>query len=80
MLSLPFLIIASAFSLYAWHYYRCFAANLQSAKQSGIPYIVLPIYPFNRFWLVTHRLWLPLFEKLPKSWTASWIEYGTIDL
>ncbi|KAF2770357.1 putative P450 monooxygenase [Teratosphaeria nubilosa] len=76
------------------HTYRCFAANLAAAKQSGIPYICqsrahngskrrvsshgptgTPVYTFNRFWLITHRLWLPLLDRLPTAWTASWIGF-----
>ncbi|TKA83262.1 hypothetical protein B0A55_00784 [Friedmanniomyces simplex] len=60
---------------YAVHTYRCFNVNLAAAKQSGIPYICTPIYTFNRFWLITHRLWLPLIKALPHSWTSSWIDY-----
>ncbi|KAK5138081.1 hypothetical protein LTR08_005879 [Meristemomyces frigidus] len=64
---------------YAIHTYRCFAANLAAAKASGIPYFCTPVYTFNRFWLVTHRLWLPFFEALPTTWTASWLGYMTPD-
>lgn len=55
--------------------YRCFATNLAAAKRSGLPYICMPVYTFNRFWLVTHRLWLPFINLLPKSWLQPWIEY-----
>lgn len=30
---------------------------------------------FNRFWLVTHELWLPFFNILPASWKEPWIHY-----
>lgn len=30
---------------------------------------------FNRFWLVTHRLWLPFLKVLPASWKEPWIHY-----
>ncbi|KAF2724239.1 cytochrome P450 monooxygenase-like protein [Polychaeton citri CBS 116435] len=59
-------------ALYLVHYYRCFQANLAAAKTSGFPYICLPVYTYNRFWLVTHRLWLPFIDVLPKSWTQKW--------
>ncbi|KXS99863.1 hypothetical protein AC578_4466 [Pseudocercospora eumusae] len=61
--------------LYLWNTVRCFQRNLALAKQSGIPYISLPIYTFNRFWLVTHKLWLPFIRKLPHSWTEDWIDF-----
>lgn len=69
-------IILAALGLviaYGVQTYRCFVRNLAAAKQSGIPYIALPVYTFNRFWLITHRLWLPFIERLPKQWTQSWI-------
>ena len=74
--TLAFLGLAAAYLI---HSYRCFARNLDAAKQSGIPYISMPIYTFNRFWLVTHRLWLPFIKMLPATWTHPWIEFLTPD-
>ena len=62
---------------YLYGHYRALQRNITLAKQSGIPYVVSPIHTFNRFWLVTHKLWLPLLYRLPKAWTESWIEYVT---
>jgi hypothetical protein len=40
-----------------------------------LPYLCMPVYTFNRFWLTTHVLWLPIIKKtLPSSWTY-WTEY-----
>lgn len=77
---MPFVWSAAAtlIGVYIYNYYRCFARNLAAAKQSGLPYVVAPVYGFNRFWLVTHRLWIPLLEKLPKSWTDPWLQYVRI--
>ncbi|KAK4548944.1 hypothetical protein LTR36_008717 [Oleoguttula mirabilis] len=79
MLSYITLAIVGLLVAYAINTYRCFAVNLADAKQSGIPYFCIPIYTFNRFWLITHRLWLPFLEALPKTWTASWLDYMTPD-
>jgi len=54
--------------------YRCYTINLAAAKKSGFPYITMPVHTFNRFWLITHRLWLPFIRVLPKSWLHPWIE------
>ncbi|KJX92880.1 cytochrome p450 like protein [Zymoseptoria brevis] len=62
-------------ALYIANCYRCFRINLASAKQSGVPYICLPVYTFDKFWLVTHKLWLPFIGLLPKAWTESWVVY-----
>jgi len=59
---------------YAIDTYRCFAKNLADAKASGIPYIITPIYLFNLFWLITHRMTLPYLRKLPESWTKPWLD------
>ncbi|KAI9702648.1 MAG: hypothetical protein M1820_006154 [Bogoriella megaspora] len=53
--------------------YRSLVRNITTAKQSGIPYVVLPVYTFNRLWLLTHRLWLPLLKKTPGS--SSWVGF-----
>jgi hypothetical protein len=75
MIPFVWLAVATLIGVYTFNYYRCFARNLAAAKQSGLPYVVAPVYGFNRFWLVTHKLWIPLLEKLPKSWTDPWLQY-----
>lgn len=74
---LSFLALASLGLCVAYiaHNYQCFSRNLAKAKRSGIPYVSMPVYTFGRFWLVTHRLWMPFIEKLPTSWTEKWIDY-----
>lgn len=66
--------------LYVVNTYRAFQVNLAAAKESGIPYICMPVFTFNRFWLITHKLWLPLIQRLlPSVWTESWIDYARPD-
>lgn len=48
--------------------------NIQKAKASGIPYIISPIYGYNRLWLTTGKLWMPLLKLLPSSVTEPWID------
>jgi hypothetical protein len=60
--------------VYIANCYRHFRINLAAAKQSGVPYICTPVYTFNRAWLITHKLWLPLIGRLPQAWTEDWIE------
>ena len=78
MLPFVWLAIASLVGVYSFNYYRCFTRNLAAAKRSGLPYVVAPVYTFNSFWLVTHRLWLPLLTKLPTSWTDPWLQYVNV--
>ncbi|KAI5363679.1 putative cytochrome P450 [Septoria linicola] len=62
-------------ALYAVNTYRALAKNILAAKQSGISYIVLPVYTFNRAWLITHRLWLPFIDAVPAFRNAKWRQY-----
>ncbi|KAK4498145.1 hypothetical protein PRZ48_010801 [Zasmidium cellare] len=72
----PYLTLAFAAIVIAYvgHTYRCFQINLAAAKKSGIPYVCMPVYTFNTVWLVTHTLWMPFVERLPRSWTEEWID------
>lgn len=74
MVSLLALAFAVVPALYLYNYYRCLARNLAAARTSNITYVIVPVYLFNRFWLITHRAWLPVLCKLPGAWTESWIE------
>lgn len=59
---------------YVANTYRCYTINLAAAKKSGLPIICMPVYTFNRLWLSTHMIWLPILKKtLPKSW-LTWTE------
>ncbi|KAI9675583.1 MAG: hypothetical protein M1817_000949 [Caeruleum heppii] len=61
--------------LYLYSTYRSFSRHLSEAKQSGIRYVIVPVFIYKRLWLFTQELWLPLIRKLPSSWTAPWITY-----
>ena len=59
------------------YFARCFwllLINVQKAKSSGIAYTISPIYPFNRFWLATSKVWLPALRLLPHRLIHSWID------
>jgi hypothetical protein len=60
--------------LYFAHRFWQFLINVQKAKSSGIPYVVSPIYFFNRFWLATSKIWLPIFRLLPPKLVDPWID------
>lgn len=61
-------------------WYLCFRRNIKKAKESGIPYIVVPVFLLHRFWLITHPIWLKLADKyLPKKWVESWYDYTKPD-
>ena len=68
------LFFVTVLLFYLLDIYRAYARNLAAAKLSGLPYIPVPFYMVNRFWLVTQTLWVPCIRKLPTSWTESWLE------
>lgn len=37
------------------------------------------IYLYHPFWMLTHKLWLPLLRRLPANWTDNWIDFMTPD-
>ncbi|KAF4547469.1 Cytochrome P450-like protein 53 [Elsinoe fawcettii] len=62
------------FILYWANYLRCLQKNLSDARQSGLPYVITPIYFLNRTWLIQSRLWLPLLRKLPTPIGGLWVD------
>ncbi|KAK5061119.1 hypothetical protein LTR84_007661 [Exophiala bonariae] len=59
---------------YITNYYLALSRNIAKAKRSGIHYVVLPVYFLNRFWLIFHRLFLPVLARLPRKWTT-WVDF-----
>jgi cytochrome P450 len=59
---------------YAINWYLSFRRYLQLAKSSGLPYVIVPVFLFNRVWLVTHPLWLPYIRKLPEKY-RTWLDF-----
>ena len=55
-----------------------FRRNLAKAKASGIAYVIVPVYFLKRWWLASHRLYLPLLAKLPDTWTR-WVDFTLPD-
>lgn len=54
-------------------YFR-FQRHLRAAKRSGIPYVIVPWFMLDRFWLLTHLLWLKPLRKLPRRYTE-WVDF-----
>lgn len=73
---MPSYLVLAVFGLivaYTVSAIRSLRSNIHAAKQSGLPYVPMPVWTFNRFWLVTHTLWLPFIKLLPQAWTRSWL-------
>lgn len=74
--ALLFLLPLGLISAVAINWYLCFRRNIKKAKESGIPYIVVPVFVLHRFWLITNPIWLKLARKyLPKGWVEPWHDY-----
>ncbi|CAF9936768.1 hypothetical protein IMSHALPRED_010880 [Imshaugia aleurites] len=78
MFSTVALALLVLFALYALKIYTQFARNLAAAKNSGIPYVIVPFYQSNRFWLLAQIIVEPVVRKLRiSSWfDLSFIEWG----
>ena len=48
--------------------------HLKRAQQSGLPYIVVPVFFLHPLWLAANRMLLPLLASLPPKWT-NWVDY-----
>ncbi|KAI9783664.1 MAG: hypothetical protein M1839_003512 [Geoglossum umbratile] len=51
-----------------------FLKNLQKARSSGIPYIIVPVNSYQVIWYLSHRIFIPLLRRLPVDWTGKWID------
>lgn len=74
---MPSLLAVAAIAFLLYHVvntYVSFRRNLNRARQSGIAYVTVPVHFISRWWLLTHRLWLPLLVKLPRRWTQ-WVDF-----
>ena len=74
MVSTPILVVVTFLLVYFLKVLHDFSRNLAAAKSSGIPYIIVPIYMFNRVWLLSHTLIAPYLRKLPRRLTEPWLE------
>lgn len=71
------LIALVALALVAYHVYNWIAGwrrNVKKAQQTGLPYLLVPVWFLHPVWLTTNRLLLPLLANLPRSWT-NWVDY-----
>ncbi|KAK6334029.1 hypothetical protein TWF696_002537 [Orbilia brochopaga] len=61
LVSFPvYYIISSSYSLWK---------NVQKAKRSGLPYVIVPIYTYNPLWILTGRRLLKwVVRKYPDAW------------
>lgn len=74
MLGFIVAMIGALALLWIFNTYRSFSRNLAAAKSSHIPYVCVPIYMFNIAWLLSHRLFRPYLQKLPRAWTRPWLD------
>jgi cytochrome P450 len=68
------LLVGAYIAFLAINHYISFRRNLNAAKASGLHYKIVPVFLFKRWWLISHRLLLPLLAKLPPAWTE-WVDF-----
>jgi hypothetical protein len=66
----PFAVVA----YYCIKTYISLQRNIAAAKASGLNYVVIPVNLYGTLWLLINQLVFPLAKRLPKSWTANYIE------
>lgn len=74
MLSTITLTLLVSFALYAFKIYTQFARNLAAAKNSGLPYVIVPFCSTNTLWQLSQIFVVPIVRKLPNSWTEPWFD------
>ena len=75
MVSLLLAVPVGLVILYVFNWYLCYVRNLKLAKASGIPYVVVPVFLYNRFWLFTHPLWLKIARRVLPPAYLTWIDF-----
>lgn len=63
----------SLFLMYVYKQIRALQRNIAAAKQSGLPYVLSPVYFQQIWWVILQELFLPVLRLLPVSWTESWL-------
>jgi hypothetical protein len=72
-----YLYALAVVGLLAWGFVRnriALAKNIAAAKQTGLPYVVIPWYNFSTAWMILQMFFLPLLKKLPTSMTHPWLQ------
>ena len=54
--------------------------NIAEARSSGFRYIIVPCSPLFVPWILAQPLFLPLLDRLPRSWTQPWLSYALCEL
>lgn len=66
--------LAVAFTFAVYTVISGLRENIAKARKTGLPYIVVPIHPFNILWQLTcDTIWLPIIKLFPKSWWDNWL-------
>ncbi|KAL8836470.1 MAG: hypothetical protein Q9170_002903 [Blastenia crenularia] len=62
----------SLIALWAFIQLRNLRSNISKAKQSGLPYVISPVYFQTVAWLILQEPLTPVLKMLPRSWTRDW--------
>ena len=66
----------AGFSYLVLKTYQGFTKNLSIARESGIPYVIIPVYHLSKASLLFYRKWSPWLRKLP-VWMVGNVDLST---
>lgn len=69
-----FVITISLCLLLAMHRLSELYKNVRSARKTGLPYVIVPLYTATPLWYFSYNWILPAFRVLPSRFTQSWLE------
>lgn len=68
------LLLALPIVYYIYSRLSSLRRNLRDAKSSGLPYVISPVYGYDRKWLALEPLLTPFIRRLPKFLLEPWIK------
>lgn len=60
-------------TLFLYSFLQGLYRNIAEAKSSGFKYVVVPFFFLSAPWAIAQPFLLPLLDRLPKTWTESWL-------
>lgn len=68
------LLLALPIAYYVYSYLSTFRRNLHAAQSSGLPYVIAPVYGYDRKWLSLEPFITRFIRRLPKFLLEPWIK------
>lgn len=72
-LAIATVALTFASALFLCSYVQGLRRNIAEAKASGFRYVIVPFFFLSTSWAIVKPALLPVLERLPKTWTESWL-------